>query len=66
MDSFDFVTDIIYDKDGNFKHPTKMLDLYYHIQTLVYLYKNNPEWPRMVKDDIMRYVQECTDLLEKM
>lgn len=61
-----YVEDIIYDENGNFESPTKMIDLYRVIQTLVYLYRENPEWEENFKQDIMQYVKECIDLLEKM
>jgi hypothetical protein len=66
MDSFDYVTEMIYDGNGNLKTPSRMNNLYYEIQTLVYLTQNNPEWPDLVKQDIMEYVENCTNLLEKM
>ena len=66
MDSFDYVTEMIYDGKGNLKAPSKMDNLYHQIQSLVYLYQNNPEWPEIVKQDIMQYVDDCTNLLEKM
>jgi hypothetical protein len=66
MDSFDYVTGIIYNERGEYKPPNPMDNLYYQIQTLVYLYQKNPEWPEMVKQDIMQYVEDCTGLVEKM
>ena len=66
IDSEVFVEAIIYDEDGNLQTPNPMDDLYYQIQSLVYLYQNNPEWPEDFKRDIMDYVQRCTDLLQKM
>lgn len=62
----EFVETIIYDEHGNFKNPSPLNNLYWEIQTLVFLYQNNPEWSDELKQDVMEYVQKCTDLLEKI
>lgn len=63
MESQEFVAELIYDLDGKIDPPHAMLDLYHRIQTLTYLYKEHPEWPEKLKDDVKDYVQQCIDLL---
>lgn len=65
-DSQDYVTAMIYDVDGRPVKPSPMDDLNYRIQTLMYLYRQHPEWPEKLKDDIKNYVQDSIDLLMKM
>lgn len=66
IDSRYIVEDIIYDNQDNLKTPSKMDDLPYQIQTLVYLYKQNMDWEDDFKDDIREYVKRCIDAMEKI
>lgn len=66
IDSRYIVEDIIYDNQDNLKTPSKMDNLPYQIQTLVYLYKQNMDWEDDFKDDIREYVKRCIDAMEKI
>jgi hypothetical protein len=65
-DSYDYILDLLYSDNGIPKEPSKYDDLYRTIQNIVLIYQKNPDWPDEMKQDMMQYVQKCTNLLEKM
>lgn len=61
-----YIEDIIYGDNYQIRTPTSQDDVAYQIQTLVFLYKENPEWQDNFKQDIQEYVKKCIDRLDKV
>lgn len=65
-DSRKYIEDLIYENNYYIRTPTSKDDISYQIQTLVSLYKENPEWDDNFKEDIKEYVKKCIDKLDKI
>lgn len=65
-DSRKYIEDLIYENNYYIRTPTSKDDINYQIQTLISLYKENPDWDDNFKEDIKEYVKKCIDKMDKV